>query len=156
MDVAVPVLVSKALGVALGVVVPVTLEDDLRPQVLHRFDLHRVGHGRRADHRAHAEQARRVRDRLAVVAGRSGYHAAPSLVLAEPADQVDAAPHLERPGRVVILVLDVHLRPDQAVERRVTPEWGRLEVWADLARGVQDVGEGRLSKLCHRSPTLEP
>ena len=56
-------------------------------------------------------------DRLAVVPGRGGDHAAAPLVVGELRDEVDAAAHLEVADRLVVLVLDPDLGADQLVER---------------------------------------
>ena len=69
--------------------------------------------------RAHAEQPRRVGDRLAVVAVDAEMTPALALVGRELGDEVDAAAHLERADRLVVLVLDEHVRAEQLVERRV-------------------------------------
>ena len=70
----------------------------------------RLGH---ADDRAHAEEPRGEGDRLAVVAGRGGDHAARPLLRGELRDEVDAAAHLEGADGLVVLVLDPDLRADQ-------------------------------------------
>ncbi len=143
-DVAVAMLFREALGGAARVVVALALEDHLGAEVLHGFDLDRVGGGRRADDGADAEQPRRESDGLPVVAGRGGDNAAAALVLGQPADQVDSAAHLEGAGRVQVLVLDVRLGAEHAVERRVAPQRRRRDVLLDLAGRVEHVGERRL------------
>ena len=59
------------------------------------------------------------RDRLTVVAGRRRDHAAALARATRLADQIDAAAHLERAGRVVVLVLDEDVETRLGIEQRV-------------------------------------
>ena len=68
------------LAVLPGLVEVAAVEDHLGAQGLHRLDLDRVGPLRHADDRPDAEQVRRVRHRLAVIAGRGRDHAPAPLV----------------------------------------------------------------------------
>ena len=54
-------------------------------------------------------------------------------VVPELGDDVERPPHLERAQELVILVLDVHLGPDQPVEGRVVVERGAHYVTRDPA-----------------------
>jgi hypothetical protein len=78
-----------------------------------------------------------------VVAGRRGDHAAFALLGAQLRDEVDATAHLERADRLVVLVLDVDLGPEQVVERRVAVQRGGAEVRRDAAARLENVHEGR-------------
>src|SRR6266498_2016839 len=105
--------------------------------------LARVGALRHADDRAHAEQARGVGDRLAVVAGRGGDHPALALAVVQPGHQVDATADLERPDRLVVLVLDPHLRPEQPVQHRIGMERRRQQIGRNAAASLQYVHQRR-------------
>src|SRR5205814_8527019 len=129
--------------------IALALENHLGAEVLHRLDLDRVGDCRRADDRADPELPGGEGTGLAVVAGGGGNHASTALVLAEAADQVDAAADLEGPGRVVVLVLDEHACPGEPVQRWVAAKWGGSQERPDLLGGVQDVRESRLREGGH-------
>jgi len=88
------------------------VENELGAESAHRGDLDRVRRFGHADRRPNAEEPCRVRDRLAVVAGRGGDHTRLALLLAELRDQVDPTPDLERADWLVVLVLDEDLGPD--------------------------------------------
>ena len=64
-----------------------------------------------------AEQARGDRDRLRMVAGRVGEHAAPPQVLRQRRDLVVRAAKLERAAALEALGLQMHRRADEPVER---------------------------------------
>ena len=113
--VAVAVLEREPLAVLARVVEIAAVEDELGAEAAHRGDLDRVRLLRDADRRPHAEEAGGVGDRLAVVAGRGGDHAALPLVCAELRDQVDPAAHLEGADRLVVLVLDEDVGAEQLV-----------------------------------------
>ena len=71
------------------------------------------------------EHARRVGDRLSVIAARRRGDPALQLFRGELRQEVDAAPHLERAEPLVVLVLDVNLAgADQLFEPDV-PMKGR-------------------------------
>ncbi len=113
-DVAVAVLGSELRAVLARLVEVASVRDDLRAERLHRRELHRIHALGHADDRAHAEQPRGVRDRLAVIAGRGRDHPSAALVAGELSHEVDAATHLERPDRQVVLVLHPHVGVDDA------------------------------------------
>jgi hypothetical protein len=96
---------------------------------------------RHADRRLDVEQARGVGDRLAVVPRRGGDQAAGALGLRELRDEVDAAAHLERADRLVVLVLDRDLRADELAEPGVPVERRRPQVGRDPLAGRADVVE---------------
>ena len=53
---------------------------------------------------------------------------------------MDAAPDLKRAGGIVVLMLDVKLRPDEPVQAGVIPEWRGRQVGPDDFPGVQGLG----------------
>ena len=73
----------------------------------------------------------------------------PRLCAYQPIYIDEPAANLERPCGVVVFVLDVNLGPDQAVERGIPAQRCGRQVWADLARGVENVCERRLLQLRH-------
>ena len=75
----------------------------------------------------------RVGDRLAVVAGGRRDDAPAQLVRGQLRHQVDAAAHLERPGRQVVLVLHPHLGAHRGVDDRVAEQGSGMEVRAGSA-----------------------
>jgi hypothetical protein len=145
-------LLAEPLGVLARVVEVAAVEDELRAEPAHRRDLDGVRALGDADRGRHAEEARRVPDRLAVVPGRGGDHAARPLLRPELRDEVDSAAHLERADRLVVLVLDVDLRADELVERRVAVERRRPQVRRDAAPRVEHVREGELRQRRHDRP----
>src|SRR3984885_12622666 len=152
-DVAVAVLGGQLLAVLAGLVEVAPVQHHLGAEGLHRLHLHRVGLLRCAHDRAHAEQVRRVGDRLAMVAGRRRDHARAALRRAELAHQVHAAADLERADWLVVLVLDPGPRAGQLVERRIAIQRGRAQVGGDALTGrehVSEVGYGR----CAHGPFL--
>ena len=60
-------------------------------------------------------------------------------VVAELGDEIDAAPHLEGADRLVVLMLDPGLGPDQFVERRVPVQGGGPKIRADALPGRQHI-----------------
>ncbi len=134
-DIAVTVLFGEPGGIQASIVKPFALQDHFGPKVLHRLDLDRVRVFRRADDRAHPEKARGVGNRLTMVPRRGGDDAAFALIVGEPADEVDASPHFEGSGRVVVLVLDVDIGTENPGQRRVTSQWGHR------ARGFRPVDQ---------------
>ncbi len=71
-----------------------------------------------------------------MVAGRGGDKPAFALLVREPRDEVDAAAHLERPDRLVVLVLDPRLGADELVERGIAVERGRGRYGAIRSRAA--------------------
>ena len=140
-DVPVAVLGGLLLAVLAGLVEVAAREDHLGAQRLHRLHLDRVGLLGHADHGPHAEQVSRVRDRLAVIAGRGGDDAPVPFGRGELAEQVHAAADLERAHRQVILVLDPHPGGGQRVQRGIAVQRGGLEVGRDALAGGQHVGQ---------------
>ena len=126
-----------------------SVQDHLGAEAAHGGDLHRVRSFGRADRRVHAEQPGRVGDRLPMVPGRGAEHTRLALGPAELRDQVHSAADLERADRLMVLVLDEDLRPEQLVEQWVREERGRSQVGRDPAAGLEHVGEGRLFPLGH-------
>src|SRR5690348_148763 len=82
-------------------------EDDFAAPFLHALDFHRGRGLRHHDHGAHAELLRRPGDRLAVVAGGKGDHAAAARGLGEFADGVVGPAGLEGADGLAILELQV-------------------------------------------------
>ncbi len=69
--------------------------------------------------------------------------AATALALGELRDEVDPAANLERPDRLMVLVLDPHLGPNELVECRVAVERGRRKMRGDPLPCRKDVSESR-------------
>ena len=86
--------------------------DELGAERAHGGGLHRVRVLGNADLRLHTEEPRCIRDRLPVVPRRGGDDAARAFVGAQLRHEVDAAPDLEGADRLMVLVLDEHLRAD--------------------------------------------
>ena len=100
---------TLALDARVVVIVPVL--DDRRAVRAHRRELQRIRVLRHDDRHRDAEHATRVRERLAVVAGRRADDARLRRRIAP--DQVEATAHLERRGRQQVLALRA-TRPDRA------------------------------------------
>jgi hypothetical protein len=100
-------------------------------------------HLRDADPRAHAELARRERHGLTVVSGRGRDQPAGALVVRQLRDEVEAAAHLERARRLVVLVLDPHARAHQRVEPGIAAQRRRAQEARDPPPRGEDIGEGR-------------
>ena len=77
------------------------------------------------------------------------------LVLAELGDEVDAAANLERPDRLVVLVLHPDLGAEQLVEARIRIERSRPEMRADPPARLEDVGEGDRRPVHARRPVSQ-
>ena len=75
------------------------------------------------------------RDRLAVVAGARGDDARGGSSRLQRSDQVQAAANLERAGRVVVLVLDVHVGVERVGEQRMRQQRRRLQRAVDELAG---------------------
>ena len=140
-DVSIAVLACEPLAVLARVIEVLSDQDDLRAQVAHGFDLHRVGVLRGTDDGAHSEQSRSKRDRLAVVAGRSGDHTARARLCIQLRHEVDPAADLERAGGEEVLMLHPDLGPDQPVDGWVVAQRARIKVRPDAASCRQDVSE---------------
>ncbi len=69
--------------------------------------------------------------------------AATALALGELRDEVDPAANLERPDRLMVLVLDPHLGPNELVECGVAVERGRRKIRGDPLPCRKDVSESR-------------
>ena len=99
---------------------------------------------RRHEHRArHAVDARGHGNRLAVIAGARGHDALRALLERHRADQVEAAAHLERARRVVVLVLHPDREAGRFVEERMAQQRRARQVRRDaLPRNIHVV-QGR-------------
>jgi hypothetical protein len=142
-DVAVAVLVGELLAMLARIVVVAAVKDELGAEAAHRGHLHRVRVLGYADRRLHAEETGGEGERLAVVSGRGGDDAAPALIRGELRDQVDAAPHLEGADRLVVLVLDEHLRVEQFAQGGVAVKRRGPQVRRDSTPCLQHIGERR-------------
>ena len=140
--VAVAVLGGEALAVLAGRVEVLSVHDQLGAERPHRSELDRVRILGDADARGDAVEARRIGDRLSMVSRRRRDQPARPLVLGELRDEVDPAANLERPDRLVVLVLHPDLGTEQLVETRVGIERSRPEMRADPPARLEDVGEG--------------
>ena len=76
------------------------------------------------------------------------------MVWAELRDQVYAAPHLERRGRQVVLVLHPYVAPHELRELRVGAEGGWLEMRRDPDGGLAHVVQGGLAERRHAGCSL--
>ena len=150
MDVAVAVLARQLLAVLAGLVVVAAVLDELGTERAHRGELDRVRPLGDADARLEAEEARRVGDRLAVVARRGGDQAAAPLLLAQLRDEVDAAANLEGADRLVVLVLDPDLGADELAQRGVAVERRRAQMRRDATPRLEHVGKCRPIHRCAR------
>ena len=92
------------------------VEHHLGAQAPGAGELHRGRVARHDDGGGSADQGRRRRHTLGVVARRVGDHAAPPLILRKPADAVVGAAELERPGALQHLALDQHAPAHDRVE----------------------------------------
>ena len=125
---------------ASGLVVVSTLDHSCA-EPAHRRILVRVVARWHHDRHRHAGRATRVSQALAMVSGRRGDDAARLTALAAPMEVGEAAPHLERTGRRVVLVLDPHLRAELLGEQGPGVLRRRWHMRAhDVYRGMQ-VGE---------------
>jgi hypothetical protein len=77
---------------------------------------------------AGAEAPRRIGQRLAVVAGGRGHHAAAALLRAHPGQQVEPAAHLESTSGLHLLVLEHHLAAGRLGQRGRRPGRGGWQV----------------------------
>ena len=141
--IAVPVLVGELLAVLARLVKVAAAEHELGPEAAHGGHLDGVRVLGHADRHWHGEQVSGVGERLAVVPGRGGDDPTLPLLRAELREQVDSASHLERPDRLVVLVLDEDIRLEQLVQGGVAEERGRAEVRRDSESCLQHVRECR-------------
>jgi len=96
-----------------------------RPDGLH---LPRIGRTRYADEGVRTVKLGRVRDRLPVIAGGRGDQPGRAGRRVERGDEVDPTAHLERADRLVVLVLDPHLRAGRGIQRPVPVQRGAGQV----------------------------
>jgi hypothetical protein len=78
-----------------------------------------------------------------VVPGRGADEAPLSLRRRELRDEVHASTDLERPGRLVILVLHPDLGADQFREPGIAVDRRPWEIFTDTPTSFEDVAEGR-------------
>ena len=149
-DIAIAVLGRELRAVLARLVEVASVRDDLRSERLHRRELHRIHALGHADDRAHAEEPRGIRDRLAVIAGRGRDHPSGALVAGELSHEVDAATHLERPDRQVVLVLHPHVGVDDVAEGTVGVERRRPQIGRDAPAGAEHICEGRSLEVAHQ------
>ena len=98
---------------------------------------------RHGDHRRHAEQLAGIGDALAVIAGRGGDDAPPSLLRVEQRQPVERAARLEGADRPVILVLHPQLAAMLALQQRRAIERRARIALGDEGARRQQVGRGR-------------
>ena len=116
----------------------VAVVNEVRPKRAHRLALLGVGVDRHDDGGLHAEDAGGVRDALSEVPRRGADDAARLFFVRELRDNIQRAPNLERAEGLVVLVLDVHLCPDDPVEPRIV-----------VQRSARDVRPYSLAGLVH-------
>ena len=95
----------------------------------------------------HAVDARRQRDRLAMIAGAGGDNAAGAFFRGHRADQVQAAAHLEGTGRIVILVLHPDRQAGGLIEQRVAHQRRSRTCGDTRSRASVDVVQGRCESM---------
>ena len=101
---------------------------------------------RHDDDRRHAEDARRRRHALRMIAGREGHHAAGALVHRDRRQLVVGAAELERAGALQGLGLEEHARAGERVEhRRRHQRRVQGDVREGAGRGI-DIGGGRQTR----------
>ena len=105
MHVTQPLLLRQFFAMELGRVKILAMLDQFGAQCAHGLDLPRIAVLRHHQGASDAELPRRVSQRLPVIAGSATDNAPLLLICRQAAQQVDAAAHLERPGRLVVLVL---------------------------------------------------
>ena len=136
-------------GPVLGLVVARELGDpDLRPPRADAGELGRVDRARDADGRRNAAAAGGFRDRLAVVAGRTGDDAARAVGSGEALDLERSAANLEGPGPLEALELQPDGRARAFRELRSVEERRRKDPAAEEIRGrfdqrKRELGYGR-------------
>src|SRR5215218_4078801 len=132
-----------ALGLGSTLVEIPSGEAHLSSQSAHRCDFQWVGLIGHPDGRRHAELARRVRDRLPVIAGRGRDDSPCALFRRELAQEEETTTDLERTHGLEVFAFEKRLKPKQRVERRSCQQGRRLqEASNDLAR-PGDVGHRR-------------
>ena len=118
------------------------VHDEIRAERLHRRVLVARVALRHDDRAAHAMPARGEGEALAVVAARRADDAGErGVARLERRQQVEAAAHLERAGRRVVLVLDPDLAARAAREQRPRVLRRGRHRRVDVARGGFDVGQ---------------
>ena len=146
MDVAIAFGRRHALASHAGIVIAGADQLHLGAKLSHRSHLARVGVLGSAHDRLHAEQPRRIRDGLAVVSGRGGDHAGLALLGGELRDEVHAASDLERAGRQMVLVLQVHVRAQHLADGRRLAKRSGGEMHPDALRRGDHIPDRWLSK----------
>src|SRR5581483_4191477 len=105
--------------------------DQLRAQRAHRRVLLGIVAERHDDRARYPFALTRERNRLPVIARRRGDDADAAFLGRQAANQVEAAAHLDRAGRVVVLVLDADVEAEFLVEQRMAQQRRRLETAVD-------------------------
>ena len=85
-----------------------------------------------------------------MIAGGRADQAALALMVGQLGDKVHAAADLERADRLVVLMLDVDLRADEIVQRRVAEQRRNPQVRSNPPTRREHVGEGRHRPVAHR------
>src|SRR6266511_1716678 len=120
-----------------------------RPDGLH---LPRIGRTRYADEGVRTVKLGRVRDRLPVIAGGRGDQPGRAGRRVERGDEVDPPAHLERADRLVVLVLDPHLRAGRGIQRPVPVQRGAGQVRRDAPARLQHVDDRGLLDVRRGGP----
>ena len=110
-------LVSQTATNGFAVLAEAVVDDDGRAVALRSRHLGSGRVVRHDDHRRHAEQARRERDRLRVVARGERNDAGAALVLVETRQRVERAAELERTHTLEVLTLEEQLCAELGVCR---------------------------------------
>jgi hypothetical protein len=113
MDVPIAPLPGQPLASLSGLVVVSPALHNVGTQVPDGLNLDRIGPVGDADRCRHVEEPGRIGDRLPVVAGGGRDHPAPPLVVGQLRDEIHPSADLERPGRLMVLVLHPDVRPDR-------------------------------------------
>lgn len=126
------------------------IADHLCAARAHPFGLHRRRVVRHHDARADAEQPRRLRDALGVIAGRERDDAPGLLRIGQPRERIECAAELERAGALQDLRLDQHASAERRVERRIVQQRRAHRPTVEAARGLPHVVEYRhLEAIAH-------
>jgi hypothetical protein len=118
-------------------------DDELGAERAHRIDLGRGRRGGDVDRDRHAGQRAGARHALPVVAGRSGDDAGAARALAERAQLVGRAAHLERTGGLQVLALEQHLAAERGAQDRAALERRDRHLRTDARVGFDDLLEQR-------------
>jgi hypothetical protein len=98
---------------------------------------------RHQDQRRHAQQARRQRDRLGMVAAGERDHAGPALRRIEARQRIEGSAELEGAHALEVLALEEDFGAQARVQRRGAQHRCGMGMPLQPARGGHDIGKGR-------------